>query len=171
MDNQDSKNFSEDSIRATPFNVDFFSPSGENFFEEYTKKVTPLSASIKNVLMDDSTTNFVEEDLGSTFGLNLEQKTEVLRIVRDILLGDLFAGDMIVTIAQKLNVDQTTAQQIRDKIVKELFAPAIEDIKKIQRERFPDRTKQGTAPQPPAPPQIKTVPAVNQGNVIDLRKS
>ena len=105
MDNQDSKNFSEDSIRATPFNVDLFSPSGENFFEEYTKKVTPLSASVKNVLMDDSTTNFVEEDLGSTFGLNLEQKTEVLRIVRDILLGDLFIGDMVVTISKKLAVD------------------------------------------------------------------
>jgi len=164
-------------ISATPFSVDLFSPSGENFFEEYTKKIAPVSVPIKNILMDSSTTDFVE-NLGQAFILSLEQKNDVLRIIRDILLGDLSAGDMTVTIAKKLTISQQTAQQIRDKIVKELFAPAIEDIKKIQREKFPDRVGQGsvnttrpTMSQPPAPPQMKNGPPINQSNVIDLRNN
>ena len=99
---------------------------------------------------------------------------ELTRIVRDVLLGDLFIGDTSATISQKLNMDPQTAQQIRDKIVKELFAPAIEDIKKIQREKFPDRVAQrntSTMLQPPKPPEIKTTMAVNQSNVIDLRNN
>src|SRR3989338_1927531 len=134
----DSQTQPNNSISATPFSVDLFSPSGETFFEEYAKKIAPVSVPIKNILMDNSTTDFVEANLGPAFGFSLEQKTEIMRILRDVLLGDLFIGDMIATISQKLNVDSQVAQQISTSILNELFAPAIEDIKRIQREKFPD---------------------------------
>ena len=76
---------------------------------------------------------------------------------------------------QKLNIDLQTAQQMSSKIINELFAPAIEDIKNAAG-KFPDRVGQGgasatrpTMPQPPPPPQMKNAPPINQGNVIDLR--
>ncbi len=54
------------------------------------------------------------------------------------------------------------------------LAKRIEDIKKIQREKFPDRVGQGSAakpdmPQPPVPTQMKGAAPVNQNNIVDLR--
>ncbi len=176
-ENLDSQKNSDNSTYATPFSVDLFSSDEQGFFEKYTRKVFSLPTSIKDILMDTSTTDFIEEHLGSVFGLNLEQKTWVTRVIRDVLLGDLFIGDMITAIAQKLNIDSQVAQQIMGKIINELFATAIEDIKKIQREKFPDRVGHGNVttnpanamPRPPTPPQMKNGPPVNQNNIVDLR--
>ena len=144
--------------------------------EIFTHKFVGLPRNIKDIMLLTAP-GFIWT-LAQNYNLTEEQSGNISRIIRDILLGDLFAGDMSQTISERLELDQQTAQQIRDKLVKELFAPAIEDIKKIQREKFPDRVGQGSAntprpamPQPPAPPQMKNAPPVNQSNIIDLRNN
>lgn len=156
----------------TPYAVDLYSIPDTETIQAYMDRVRALPEAIKKVLTDFSTAEYLIDIVVPEFRLEESGATELTRITRDILLGDLFIGDMSVSIANKLNVEQTTAQQIRDKITNELFAPAVEDIKKIQREKFPDRVGQGninSVPQPPALPQMKNAPAVNQSNVIDLR--
>ncbi len=156
----------------TPYNIDLdILSADETLWSSFAKKFVILPKDVKDILLLDNTTAFLL-DISHQLTLNEEQTKELTRIIRDVLLGDIFINDMSATISQKLNADQQTAQQIRDKIVKELFASAIEDIKKIQQDKFPDRVGQGsvsTMPQPPAPPQMKNVPPVNQSNVIDLR--
>src|SRR3989344_7242464 len=92
----------EDSSYATPFNVDFPGPKSKNFFTEYTARVLSLPESIKNILMDSSTAEFIEEKLGPNFNLTSGQRTEITRIIRDVLLGDMFIGEMSQNISAKL---------------------------------------------------------------------
>src|SRR3989344_7123413 len=106
LDNQ------KDSSYATPFNVDFSGPKSKNYFTEYTARVLSLPESIKNILMDSPTAEFIEENLGPTFNLTPEQKTEITRIIRDILLGDVSLNSMPSLISSKLNADQNTSVQI-----------------------------------------------------------
>jgi len=81
--------------------------------------------------MDSSTAEFIEDGLGPNFNLNRIQITEITRIIRDILLGDLSLNDTASTISQNLKVSPTVANQIQNKIMNDLFGPAVEDIKKI----------------------------------------
>lgn len=165
---------------STPFNVDFFLNKGAGYFTKQVQQVLSLSEPVKNILTDLSTAEFVEEKLGPAFGLNAEQKAEITRIIRDILLADAFIDDFPTLISQKLGIDSGTANQIEQRVVNELFAPAIEDIKKMQREKFADRIVQSRRyqqPSQPSPAPRRSVgfvgpdETVQNGNVVDLRKN
>lgn len=158
-------NISEDSKYATPFNVDLFGVKPENYFANYSKVVLSLPESIKKILMDYSTAEFIEENLGPNFNLTPEQKVEITRIIRDVLLGDLFIGDMIQKISDRMNLAPDEAKKIGNLIVSELFRPAIEDIKKIQAERFPEEINRPTSEKP----DLKIEPDINKNNIVDLR--
>ena len=150
---------------STPFNVDFFLKSkSEGYFREHILKVLSLPEPIKNILINLSTAEFIEENLGQSFRLSADQKTELTRIIRDTLLADVFLGDFPSLISSKLGIDMNTANQVAQKIMTELFAPAIEDIKNMQREKFKDRIAQAKKNQTQQPP-----PNTEQGNVINLR--
>jgi|SRR3989338_127502 len=142
---------------ATPFNVDLFGSKPKNFYAEYTRRVLALPESVRNIMMDSSTAEFVGENLSSTYNLTAEQGTEITRIIRDILLGDAPLNSMPSLISSKLDTDQETSSQIANKIVNELFSPAIEDIKKLQADRPPER------------PDLKIDPSINKNNIVDLR--
>ena len=152
---------------STPFNVDFFLQSKpKGYFTEHTRRVLSLPESAQNIMVDLSTAEFIEENLGQAFGLSADQKTELTRIIRDILLADAFLGDFPALVSSKLGVEMNTANQIAQKIVAELFVPAIEDIKNIQREKFKDRIAQAKSNQTQQLP-----PNTEQGNVINLRNN
>lgn len=167
-------NEQENSSYATPFNVDFFGSKPKNFFAEYTMRVLSLPESIKNILMDSSTAEFIEDGLGPNFNLNRIQITEITRIIRDILLGDLSLNDTTSTISQNLKVSPTVANQIQNKIMNDLFGPAVEDIKKIQKEKPPQsqyipRPAPSRPPVAPERPDLKIEPDINRNNIVDLR--
>lgn len=169
------ENIPEDSTYATPYNVDLFSPKPKNFFTEYTRRVLSLPEPVRNILMDSSTANYIEEDLGPSFGLNKEQKIEITRIIRDILLGDISINNMAGKISENLGIDPTTAHQIQGKIVNELFISAIGDIKNMQKELLPQKPPptssqpEYTPPQQPQSPPRNQGPSISPGNVVDLR--
>lgn len=156
---------------STPFNVDFFlTKSNSGYFNEYIKRFLSLSEPIKSILTNLSTAEFIEETLGQTFGLNANQKTEFTRILRDILLADMFWGDFPKTVSARLQVAPDTAIQIVKAITDGLLTPALEDIKAMQIERFGNRISQSQSNQSQTqtqPPQQNT--NSEQGNVINLR--
>lgn len=158
-------NIPGDSTYATPYNVDLFLPKPKNFFEEYTRKVLSLPESVRNILMDSSTAEFIEDNLGSSFNLTLEQKTEITRVIRDVLLGDLFIGEMAQNISVKAKIAPDEAKGIRDLIVSSLFKPATEDIKKLQIQKFPEKIGRPI----PGRPDLKIESDINRNNVVDLR--
>lgn len=163
--NQNSENYSPFEVLTENFG------QSEAAWDDFSYQISSMPLGIQDLILGLSVEDFII-DLVLEFKFSEYQSKNLALIIGKVVLGELFIGDLAKTLQEKVEIDQTTVQQIRDKIVNELFAPAMEDIKKIQREKFPDRVEQrntSTMPQPPVPPQIKNVPSVNQSNVIDLR--
>ncbi len=188
MDEFQNKKIIDEFTYFTPYSVDVFNYDQPAKLEEYMSKFRDLAGKIKDIAFDFSTAEFVQDNLVPNFNLQPEQGREVTRIIRDILLSSTFIGDMPKEIQSKLNVDQNTANQITSKIVSELFALAIEEIKQAQATAFPNRvaSAQPTENRPISPtvdlrnpPQTQLPkdaiynPAasldVNKNNVLDLR--
>ena len=157
---------------------------GKNIGEvgRFIAKTLKLPASVQNIFRNFSTAEFIEEKLGPAFSLNADQKTEITRILRNILLADLFWGEFAKTVSDRLQVDTNTANQIVKIITEQLLTPALDDIKTMQKNKFGDRIAQAKENQtqpPPAPPVPPRRPAgfirpgetVQQGNVVDLRNT
>lgn len=155
----------------TPY-VSGVSELGTNTGEigKFIAKVLKLPQSIQNVFRNFSTAEFMTDNLALSFGLDAGQTEELTRILRDIMLADLFWGDFPKTVSARLQVAPDTAIQIVKAITDGLLTPALEDIKTMQRERFGNRIPQSQTNQSQAqaqPPQQNISP--EQGNVINLR--
>lgn len=132
----------------------------------FANKFIKLPLKVKDV-MTSATTDYYLEFLSKKVGLDQNQSSDLSRIVRDVLLADAFLSDFPALISSKLGVEASIANQIANKIVSELFALAIEDIKNMQREKFKDRIAQNRSNQSQQSSQNTNA---EQSNVIDLRK-
>lgn len=165
----------------SPFRVDSQTTDPLEW-DKFLKKINGIPVLIKNLITSADTVEFLII-ISEQFDLSEEESASLARIIRDVLLTDVFLGDFPAVISQKLNIDIETASQLAQKVINELFAPAIEDIKNMQREKFRDRIVQArssqTPPQPPpgaplAPPRrpagfVRPGERVQEGNVVDLR--
>ena len=151
----------------TPY-VSGVSELGTNTGEigRFIARVLGLPENIQNIFRNFSTAEFLVDSLAPLFGLNTGQTTELIRILRDILLADLFWGDFSKTISTRLQIDSDTANQIVKAITDGLLTPALEDIKTMQREKFGGKINQSSSGQIQQPPAVSNV---EQGNVINLR--
>lgn len=169
MDNdilEQQEDFSEDSIYLTPYNVDLFSGRNKNYFSDYSNKVLALPESLRNILMDISTVEFVE-NLGQSLGLDKQQKTEVTRVIRDVILGELSINEVASRISDNLEIDPTVGYQIQSKIVSDLFGPAINDLTKNE-PASPSKPIKPRYVVPQENPKPNQTPA---SNVVDLRNN
>src|SRR3989338_9864136 len=135
-------------------------------WDVFANKFIELPVSTKDIMVSDITASYLK-NLSEKFGLDQNQSSDLSRIVRDVLLADAFLGDFPALISSKLGVEASIANQIANKIVSELFALAIEDIKNMQREKFKDRIAQNRSNQSQQSSQNTNA---EQSNVIDLRK-
>lgn len=188
MDTDKTNNLTGDTYVTPPY-VAGLGLAGNNVqaIEKYMERVSALPALIQKIMRDFSTAEFIEEKLGPQFGLSPDQKGNLVMLLGGILLADVFVGDMVWEIQNRLQIDQNTATQIASTIVSELFAPALEEIKQVHRQKFEDRATspkppsqvQQSAPQPqrpsqpPPPKRTFSNPAasldINKNNVLDLR--
>lgn len=123
----------------TPYDIDIYALSGSKL-EDYIFAVVQLPEVLGHILTDFSTAEFIEDSLAPQFQLSAPQKADITRIIRDVLLNDLSIGDMVNTIASKLQVDPQKAKDIANQIVSQLFAPVTGDLQQLQKQKFGDRT-------------------------------
>ncbi len=127
-----------------------------------------LSVKLKELLVSEITAAKVGK-LSQNYHLSTNQIILLAMIIRYVIAGNLFIGDMPAQISSKLGVDQNTAVEIARTIVSQLFAPAIDDIKKLQLQKF-GKLPGSSAQQPNTP---RPVPGADLpetgGNIIDLR--
>lgn len=174
----------DDIIYLTPYEAGAQGLKTPQDFKIYQEKFRFLPESLMNIITNFFTGEFVEEKLGEKFLLKRIQKIEILKIIREVLLCEIFLGDMVGELQSRLNVDQEMARQITKMILSDLFAPAIEEIKKEHQAAFPNRTGQqqmtGDVSRPSEFVQktdksqkIFSNPAasldINKNNVLDLR--
>lgn len=157
-------------------NVDqdyFFNNEEEK--EVFYTKASVLPRNIFEVLFNEETPSQVK-NITDQFQLNIKQIEELSRLIRKILVTEIYLGDIVQEITNRLAVSPNIAKEIANRVITNLFAPAIEDLKKLHTEKFP-----GKAPTPPSPsqnsgssPSATTTPkqdqTINPNNVLDLRK-
>ncbi len=148
----------------------FSDKDSEAVRQEFLNVFVSLPLSIKNIIAGTTTLQFI---LGLAEELQIPtQKLEGLsRIIRDVLIAKIHIGSMQNLIQEYLWTDQSQTRTIASKIVSELFAPAIEDVKALQRASFNDAQRQPTNPSAVdarTQPNTKSV-QINQNNIIDLR--
>jgi hypothetical protein len=153
---QDPKDTGGDYL--TPFTAGSFSLTSSTDIQSYSSQFEFISPPVEKIIFEFSTAEFIEERIGVAFNLSREQKKHIANIIRELLLGSLFIGDFISTVKTKLNVDDKKAGDIVSMIVAELFPPAIESIKRIQRIKFPNKIQELAKSKPAAPAQQGTVP-------------
>ncbi len=141
------------------------------FFEKFVK----LSDNLRGILVSVETADFLK-NLGDQNALSTTQVSAIAKVIRAIVVGDTFIKDMPQEIASRAGIDQQTASKLTAGIIKGLFAPALEDIKHIQQQRFADRLHELAQHQQNAPPQMSTPPTspspsreINKNNIVDLR--
>ena len=162
-----------------PFAVDISKAKSDALvWKSYNHKVSVLPESIKDVLILPETTEFFM-DLAIKLNLSEEQSADLSRIVRDILIGDMFIGDFQNNLMEKMHTDESSAENIKNLIISELFKKAIEDIKREQYKSFPNRIRPASSeslissPNVSRPPvsnsQASPPPNISQNNTVDLR--
>lgn len=159
----------------SPFFVD--SESMSDFaWDKLQDRIDQLPANLINFLSANNTSGYIQI-LTQKYASLSTQGPDVARLIRDVVIGDVFIGDMPSEISRRLGIDPTTAKEIANQIVSQLFTPVLEDIKKVQAAKFPGRL--------PAKSQEQVLSSKIQGsgshyqgenlpesggNIIDLRQ-
>ena len=144
-----------------PFRVDTLEmQKSGGLWERFVKQVDSVPSPIKDILFNIGTMELLIR-IAENFNLSRNQSRELSRIIRDVLLGNAYVGNMLQDITNRLALDSGAAKAIANEIVSELFSPAIEDIKKIQI----GRKEIGT---PPSAAGV-SYREVQGSNVVDLR--
>ncbi len=165
-------------MRFSPYFVTDSLPLNDLALDKFEEKVEKLSPSAKDILMSPQSSRFIEKIVASK-NLSEVQGQDIARIVRDVILADIYIGDMPAEISKRLGIDPGTALEIARAIVSQLFAPVIEDIKKLQLQKFrklpgsnQQQPRQNFAPQNLGG-QAQYIPGEELpetgGNIIDLR--
>jgi len=97
-------------FQFSPFFVDSKSMSNLDW-EKFQDKIDKIPPSLYDLLVDDKTSRFVEALTQKYIQLNT-QGPEIARIIRDVILADIYIGDMPAQFSSKLGVDQNTALEI-----------------------------------------------------------
>lgn len=165
-------------IKLSPYFIDNSATPGFNW-EKYQNKIDEIPDSLFDVLVADTTSELIKSLTQKYIQLSV-RGPDIARLIRDVVLADVFIGDMPQELSRRLGVDQQLAREIANQIVSQLFTPVLEDIKKVHNEKFPGRLpSQNFAPQnlggqaPAQPPAIlhyqgEELPE-SGGNIIDLR--
>jgi len=168
-------------LDLSPYYVDNSKTPGFNW-ERFQDKIDTISEVLFVLLVTEETSEFIKSLTQKYIQLSV-RGLDIARIIRDVVLADIYIGDMPGQISSKLGVDQNVATEIARAIVSQLFAPVIEDIKKMQLQKFgklpssstPQQPRQNFAPQnlggqarPPQHIPGEELPETG-GNIIDLR--
>jgi len=152
---------------------DFNSPERKSFVESFEN----LPQKLKDLFVSmDVAAEIYSIHPGYT--LKEAQVKLLAQIVRGVLLGTIFIGDMVFKIKSELGIDENTARDIANTLTSKIFSLALEDIKRLQHYNFSDKIRghgQKTQSKPDIDPIIASQKegyqkGVNKNNVLNLRK-
>ena len=113
---------------------DLVSPERMHFLEN----LRTASPALKNYLTSSDTVELIFS-VGKEYDFRDIQITELGVLVRELLAGNIFLKDFPMTVSSKLGIDDIKAGKIVNELVSKSFGPIIEDVKRIQRSKFPDK--------------------------------
>ena len=140
---------------------DFNSPERKIFLSAYAG----MSQGLKNFLASTETATSISS-VGLSYSLDDNQVSKVAGTLRELIMGNIFIKDFPITVSSKLGIDDIKTGEIVNKIVSKSFGPIIEDVKRIQRSKFPDKVMAmqkeaqpaGLSPKPSVSEEAKNMP-------------
>lgn len=141
----------------------------------FTKQFFGLPLPIKQLMLSDSVARTIFS-IGQENGLEDITTEYLAKIIKHILVGEIFIKDLPNLLISALNLSPDQAMAINKRVLNELFVPITNDLKKIQQANFPDRLS--VSPTIPgqnqsAPYQAQRPPTtssdISQNNTVDLR--
>ena len=99
-------------------------------------KIQKLPANLLDFLFDLKIGEFIKEKIAASYNLNQDQAQETGIIVLELIVSDLYLGNIVAEIKNRLGLDDQKAKTIARLIVAELFSPILEELKKRHIEKF-----------------------------------
>ncbi len=111
---------------------------GDNRFgyNKFSDKIKNLSENFQDFIFDTAPGDFIKDRISVPLGLNESQSKEMAVVVMDLILANLYLGNIVGEIQNRLGAEEMKAKTIAGLIITELFAPILEDLKKIHVEKF-----------------------------------
>ena len=113
---------------------DLNSPERISFLDDYFRMSFPL----KKYLSSADTADFLFS-LRDKYNLDDSFMSEISIQIRKLLCGEIFIKEFPSVIASTLSLDNIKANNLTNEIISQSFGPIIEDVKRIQRNKFPDK--------------------------------
>ncbi len=125
---------------ASPLFAGFKDPNG-NDRKIFLSQYIDFSPSLKNYLASTETATVILST-AQNYELDDGQTYQIAATIRELLTGKVFIKDFPITLSSKLGIDDIKAGEIVNKIISQSFGPIIEDLKRVQRSKFPDKIMQ-----------------------------
>lgn len=132
-------------------------------YNQFNDKIKNLSEKFQDFVFDTVPGDFIKDRISMPLGLTENQSKEMALIVMDLILADLYLGNIVSEVQSRLNIDEQKAKTIAGLIVTELFVPILEDLKKIHVKKF--------AKNLPSPQIQNNPPTGGDDRVIDLKNN
>ncbi len=129
--------------------------------EAFYMQLKKLPYTVVDILFGIDTPEIIRS-IAAKYRLNENQSVSLSRLIRKLLSVEIYLGDITVQVKERLTVNETVAKSIASSIISDLFASALEDLKKLHVEKFGKRADQ-TAPTQPA------TNINNPNNLVNLR--
>lgn len=121
-------------------------------YKKFHDGLKVLPEKLQDFIFDITPADFIKDKISTPFDLNENQSKETAIIVMDLVLSDLYLGNIVQEIQNRLNVDEIKAKTIAGLIVTELFAPILEELKKMHIEKFAKNIPKPQIQNNPPPP-------------------
>ena len=125
---------------ASPYMADF-DDLNSNEHKIFLGLYSDLSSNLKTFFAASQTANTIY-GIGQEYKLNDGKISKIGATIRELLVGKIFIKDVPALLAQKINIDNPRAGEIANKIISQSFGSILEDVKRIQRSKFPERITQ-----------------------------
>ncbi len=113
---------------------DYF-PEHETEQEAFYQQLNALPRDVADILLMPETAEMLEK-ISKEKRLSVAQSQELSRLVRKIAVADIYLGDIVKEVQNKLSVNEASAKEVANSLVSEVFASALEELKKLHVQKF-----------------------------------
>ncbi len=145
---------------ASPYMADF-DDLNSNEHRIFLGFYSNLNLNLKTFFAASQTANVIYS-IGREYNLGDNKISKIGATIRELLVGNIFIKDFPMAVSLKLGIDEVQAGEIANKIISQSFGPIIEDVKKIQRSKFPEKIMQLQKEERPAG-LTQTKPPLTEG--------
>ena len=149
---------------------DLYFAQHEEEQNQFYQQLKTLPGSIAGVLFGMETAAMIEK-ISQEKKLNQKQSEEFSRLIRKILTAEVYLGNIVQELKNKLSVTEETAKELANDLISQLFDESLEDIKKLHVEKFGRPAAEVATPSDSKSqiPEKDKPQIINPGNIVNLR--